>query len=135
MNNRNHHRRQAGPFHPPAGVVDRAAVGADPAEAGATRIPLGDGVGGDEAEGAPRPQEVERAAEEVGDEVGVAVGFFVEDFEPVEVSGPVAIADGVLPGERRIADDEVETGTLRMGSSESRMGFGFSTPPPDSPFA
>ncbi len=75
MDDADHDRRHTRPLQPFARGVDRAAVGADPAEARGLRVTLADGVGGDQAKGAALPDQVERSAEEVGHEVGVAVRF------------------------------------------------------------
>src|SRR5581483_8045595 len=47
-------------------------------------------------------QQAERAAIEVGDEVGVAVGLLVNRLEPVRVGRDVPRGDRVLPAERRV---------------------------------
>ena len=104
----------SGPFIAFGGVVDRAVVGANPAESGGTGVALADGVRGDKAEGALGAEEIKGAAEEVGDEVGVTVGFLVEDFEPVEVAGGAARDEGVLAREWRIADKGVEAGVFAV---------------------
>ncbi len=109
-----HYRRLPGPRAPSAGVVDLAAVRADPAEAGSAGVALRDGVGGDQAERAPAAQEGERPPEEVGHEVGVAVALLVRRLEPVGVAGGVARGHGVLPRERRIAHDGVEPRVLPL---------------------
>ncbi len=73
-----HDRREAGPLDALARGVDLAAVLTDPAQPGRARVALGDRVRGDQAEGAALAQQVERAPEEVGDEVGVAVALLVQ---------------------------------------------------------
>ena len=103
------------PFVAAAGVVDRPAVGADPAQAGRSRVALADRVRGDQAEESPGSQQVERPAEEVGHEVGVAVRFLVDRLQPVEVAVAVAIDERVLARERRIADDRIEAAGFFAG--------------------
>ena len=75
---------------------------------------MGDGVGGDEAEGTAVPQQFEGAPVEVGNEIRVAVALFVERLEPVGVAGDVAGRDGVLSGERGIPDERIEAGVLAV---------------------
>ena len=71
-------RGLAGPLIPLDGPVDLAAVLANPAEPTGPGIALGDRVGGDQAERAARPHQVEGAPEEVRDKVRVAVALFVQ---------------------------------------------------------
>ena len=56
------------------------------------------------------PQQVERAAEEVGHEIGVAVRLLVDRLEPVEITARVPGRERVLARERRIAHERVEPG-------------------------
>src|ERR1051325_9661301 len=64
------------PLHPLPRLVDRSTVFADPAQAGAARIALRDRVRGDETERSAAPRQIERAPEELGDQIGVAVRLF-----------------------------------------------------------
>ena len=55
-------------------------------------------------------QQVERPAEEVGNEVGVAVRFVVDRLEPIEIALPSAPPiNRVLARERRVAHERIET--------------------------
>ena len=90
------HRRLARPFEPLASRVDRAAVVADPAQAGRARVTLADRVRGDQTEGALGSNEVESTAEEVGDQVGVAVRFGMNGLEPVGIALGVTFGHRVL---------------------------------------
>ena len=72
------------------------------AQAGAAGVALGDGVGGDQPQRAAGPQQIEAAAEEVGNQIGIAVAFEVELLEPVEDGGGATFSDGVLAGEWRV---------------------------------
>ena len=83
---------QTGPLEPAADGKYLGAVLADPAQAAGARVALGDGVGGDQAEGALLADEIERAAEEVGHEIGVAVAFLVDLLQPVGIVRDVAEA-------------------------------------------
>ena len=59
---------------------------ANPPQPGVASVALPDGVRGDEAESAVAAQEMEGAAEEVGDEVGVAVALLVQRLQPIEIA-------------------------------------------------
>ena len=89
---------QTGPFDPAADGKYLGAVLADPAQAAGAGIALGDGVGGDQPVGALLADEVERAAEEMGHEIGVAVAFLVDFLQPVGiVRGRCPAATEFLP--------------------------------------
>ena len=75
---------------------------------------MGDGIGGDQAEGAPVPHQVEGPPVEVRHEVRVAVALGVHGLEPVVVASDVARRDGVLARERRVPDECVEAGVLAV---------------------
>src|SRR5262249_30296848 len=85
------HRGLARPLEPLAGCVDGAAVRANRAKAGRARVALADRVRCDQAESAIVPDQGERAAEEMGDEVGVAVRFGMDYLEPVGIALRVAL--------------------------------------------
>ena len=104
-----HHRRLAGPRDAAARAVDRAAVPADPAQAGGARVALGDGVGGDQPKRAALAQQAEGPAEEMRRQIGVAMAFRMDRLQPVGIGGRMGGGDRVLPREGRVADDGVET--------------------------
>ena len=78
VNDRHYDGRFAGPLDALASGEDGAAVHADPSQAGCPRVALRDGVRGDQPERSAVPQQVERAAEEMRHQVGVAVALLVE---------------------------------------------------------
>lgn len=110
MNDTDDDGGHAGPLIALAGRVDRAAVRADPTQAGRTRVALPDRVSGDQAETTVGSQQVERAAEKVGYQVGVAVRLVVNRLQPVEIAVAIAGDERVLARKRRVADDAIETG-------------------------
>src|SRR5262249_16793298 len=77
-----HYRRCAGPFDASSGSEDIPSVSADPTETSRASVPLGDGVGGDQAEGPALAQPIEGTAEEMSDEVGIAMALLVRLFQP-----------------------------------------------------
>ena len=103
---------QSGPFDPAADGKYLGAVLTDPAQAAGARVALGDGVGCDEAKGALLADEIERAAEKVGNEVGVAVAFSVDLLQPVGIVRDVARRQRVLPRKGRVPDDRIKARTL-----------------------
>ena len=104
----------AGPLISLGGSVNFAVVLADPAKAGGAGVALGDGVGGDEAQGASIPHQVVGAPVEVGHEVRVAVTLVVQGLQPDGVAGDVAGRDGVLAGKWGVPDERIETGVLAV---------------------
>ncbi len=69
MDDADDHRRQPRPLVSLCRPVDLAAALADPCETASARIPLGDRVGRDEAQGPAAAELGEHPAEEVGDQV------------------------------------------------------------------
>ena len=65
--------------------------------------------GGDQAEGTVPAEQIERAAEEVRNLIGVAVAPGMNLLEPVGVAGDVGRRHRVLARERRVANDRVES--------------------------
>ena len=102
----------SGPFVAAAGGVDRAAVRADPAQAGRSRVALGDRVGGDQAERPPCRSSVNARRKKWATRSAVAVRLGVDRLEPIEIAVGVAVDDRVLAGERRVADDRIEARIL-----------------------
>ena len=109
MHHADHYRRLSRPFVALARAVDDAAIPANPAQPGGSRVALADRVGRDQSKAATRLEQRKRTAEEMRGEVRVAVGLRMNQLQPVEVACRVALSDRVLAGEGRIADDHVET--------------------------
>ena len=103
-----------GPLEPALGLVDVAFVLADPTQSGRAGVALPDGVRGNETERASLPQQVERTAKEMSDEVGIAVAPGMKLLEPVGIAGSVCRGDRILASERRITEDRIETRVLAL---------------------
>src|SRR5690348_6298657 len=113
MHDAHHHRcRTTGPSHALAGGVDLTAVRTDPPQPGRAGVALTDRVRRDQPERAVGAQEVKPAAEEVGDEISVAVAVGVRLLQPVRIALDVGLAQRVLARERRVPDDRVEPRAL-----------------------
>ena len=95
-----HDGGEAGPLDTLSRAVNLAAVLANPAEPACAGVALGDRVRGDEAESAVLANQVERAAKEMGHEIGIATRFGVKGFEPIAVSVAERGADS-LPAQER----------------------------------
>ena len=102
------HGREPRPLLAPGRFVERAVVFADPAQTGRARVALADSVRGDQAECPLAPQKVERAAEEVGHEIGVAVRLLVDRLQPVRITGREPGRERVLARERRVTHERIE---------------------------
>ena len=110
MDNADDHGRLSRPLRTRrVASIDRAAVLADPAKPGRSRVALADRVRGDQAEGALVAEQVERTAEEVGDEIGDCRATPRESacsqsrYDSSECSLRCS-----CPQERRIADERIE---------------------------
>ena len=73
-------RRVAAQIAPPRRMIGR--------QPGSARVALADRVGGDQPEGTALAQQTEGAAEEMRDEVGVAVRALVQRLQPVRIVRP-----------------------------------------------
>ena len=91
MHHADHHRRLSRPFVALARAIDDAAIRADPAQTGGSRVALADGVGRDQSKAATRLEQRKRTAEEMRSEVRVAVGLCVNQLQPVEIACGVVL--------------------------------------------
>src|SRR4051794_15164674 len=80
-----HDRCLAWPFEPPACLIYRAALRANPPQPGRTRVSLANGVGGDQTKATVWTQERECAPEKVGHKVRIPVRLLMEHFEPIRI--------------------------------------------------
>src|SRR5262249_54402083 len=72
------------------------------------RVALADGVGGDQAEDPAPAKQVESVAEEMRDQIGIAMRPFMQPLQPWQITLGVAGDNHVLASEGWIADDGVE---------------------------
>src|SRR2546423_388049 len=108
MNHAHDDRCLARPFKPPIGADDHAVMLENRCQTCIARIALADRVRGDEAERSAGANQSEGSAEEMRDEVGVAVRAFVKRLQPRQITCSICPDDAVLTREWRITNDGVE---------------------------
>ena len=106
--------RFPGPFNSPLSTVNLSTILANPPKAGRPRITLPDGVGSYKTKRAPLPEQTEGSPVEVGDQIGVAMAFRMNFFQPVQVTRRVRISYGIFAGKWWIPHDGIEAGVFTI---------------------
>jgi len=114
MYHAHHHRRRARPAIAFPRPINHPAMRANPTQPGGAGIALADGVGRDQAERAMGSQQIEGPPEEMRHQIGVAVGFGMDDLQPIQITRPVAVDQRVLAGKGGVADEGVEAGRVPL---------------------